>query len=44
VTRVQSLPSKEQQNRANRRLALTLASLAGLFLVGFVAKIWLMGP
>jgi hypothetical protein len=34
----------EQQRKANLRLALILASLAGVFLLGFVAKIWWMGP
>jgi hypothetical protein len=36
--------ASEQQRKANLRLALILASLAGVFLAGFVAKIWLMGP
>ena len=40
---VTSLPSDEQR-KANLRLALILASLAGVFLIGFVAKIWWMGP
>jgi hypothetical protein len=34
----------EQQRKANLRLALILASVAMLFLLGFVAKIALMGP
>jgi hypothetical protein len=33
----------EQQRKANVRLALILASLAALFLAGFVVKILLMG-
>jgi hypothetical protein len=34
----------EQQRKANRRLALILASVAAMFALGFVAKIWLLGP
>jgi len=34
----------EQQRKANVRLALILASLAIVFLLGFVAKIWWLGP
>jgi flagellar basal body-associated protein FliL len=34
----------EQQRKANVRLALILASLAVVFLLGFVAKIWWLGP
>jgi len=34
----------EQQRKANVRLALILASLALVFGLGFVAKIWWMGP
>jgi hypothetical protein len=34
----------EQQRKANVRLALILATVAAVFAVGFVAKIWLMGP
>lgn len=34
----------EQQRKANLRLALILASLALVFGLGFVAKIWWMGP
>lgn len=34
----------EQQRKANRRLALILASVAALFALGFVAKIMLLGP
>jgi hypothetical protein len=34
----------EQQRKANLRLALILASMAVLFAVGFVAKIWWLGP
>ena len=33
-----------QQRKANLRLALILASVALLFLLGFVAKIALLGP
>jgi hypothetical protein len=36
------MPS-EQQRKANLRLALILASMAGVFALGFVAKIWWMG-
>ncbi len=34
----------ESQRKANLRLALILASAAGVFLAGFVVKIWLLGP
>ena len=34
----------DPQRKANLRLALILASLAGVFLAGFVVKIWWMGP
>ena len=34
----------EQQRKANLRLALILASLAVVFGVGFVVKIWWLGP
>jgi hypothetical protein len=34
----------EQQQRANRRLAWILASVALVFAVGFVTKIALLGP
>jgi hypothetical protein len=34
----------DTQRKANLRLALILASAAALFAVGFVAKIWLLGP
>ena len=34
----------EQQRKANVRLALILASLAGVFVLGFVVKIWWLGP
>ena len=34
----------DRQRKANLRLALILASLAGVFLAGFVVKIWWMGP
>ena len=34
----------EQQRKANLRLALILASLAVMFGVGFVVKIWWLGP
>ena len=33
----------DAQRKANLRLALILASLAGVFLLGFVVKIWWMG-
>ena len=32
------------QRKANVRLALILATAAAVFAVGFVAKIWLLGP
>ena len=34
----------EQQRKANRRLALILATVALVFAAGFVAKIALFGP
>lgn len=34
----------DSQRKANIRLALILASLAVVFLVVFVAKIWWLGP
>jgi hypothetical protein len=34
----------ERQRKANLRLALILASAAIVFGLGFVAKIWLLGP
>jgi hypothetical protein len=34
----------ESQRKANVRLAVILASAAAIFLIGFVAKIWLLGP
>ncbi|MCY7316620.1 MAG: cytochrome oxidase small assembly protein [Rubrivivax sp.] len=34
----------QQQRKANRRLALILATIAALFALGFFAKIALMGP
>lgn len=34
----------DQQRKANLRLALILLSLAATFALGFVAKIWLLGP
>jgi flagellar basal body-associated protein FliL len=34
----------EAQRKANVRLALILASVAVVFAIGFVAKIWWMGP
>jgi hypothetical protein len=33
----------EPQRKANLRLALILASMAGIFLLGFVVKIWWLG-
>jgi hypothetical protein len=33
-----------EQQRANLRLALVLASVAAVFAVGFVVKIWWLGP
>lgn len=33
-----------EQRKANLRLALILASMAVVFGLGFVAKIWWMGP
>ena len=38
------MSSKELQRKANVRLALILASVALLFLMGFVAKIAILGP
>ncbi len=38
------MATTEQQRKANLRLALILASVALLFALGFVAKIWLLGP
>ena len=36
------MPLTEQQRKANRRLALILASVALMFAIGFVAKmVWL---
>ncbi|HNT38532.1 MAG TPA: cytochrome oxidase small assembly protein [Rubrivivax sp.] len=32
------------QRKSNLRLALVLASVALAFALGFVAKIWLLGP
>ena len=43
VANAMSVPDN-QQRKANLRLALILALLAGVFLAGFVAKIWWMGP
>jgi len=34
----------EQQRKANARLALILATAALVFGVGFVVKIWWLGP
>jgi hypothetical protein len=34
----------DSRRKANVRLALILASAAAIFAVGFVAKIWLLGP
>ena len=34
----------DRQRRANVRLALILLSVAVTFALGFVAKIWLLGP
>ena len=34
----------EDQRKANIRLALILATVAAVFAVGFVAKIWWLGP
>ena len=36
-------PDRTQQGKANLRLALILASVAGVFFIGFVAKIMLYG-
>ncbi len=38
------MPPNPQQRRANRRLALILASVAAVFALGFVAKIAYLGP
>ena len=34
----------DPRRKANVRLALILASVALVFALGFVAKIWLLGP
>ena len=34
----------EQQRKANLRLALILASAAAIFFIGFVVKVWWLGP
>jgi outer membrane protein TolC len=34
----------EEQRKANVRLALILASVAVVFAIGFVTKIWWLGP
>ncbi len=34
----------ESQRKANVRLALILASAAVIFAIGFVAKVWWLGP
>ena len=34
----------EAQRKANVRLALVLASMAVIFAIGFIAKIWWLGP
>lgn len=36
--------TSEAQRKANLRLALILATVALVFGLGFVAKIWLLGP
>ena len=38
------MAQSDEQRKANRRLALILASVALMFLAGFVAKIVLLGP
>ncbi|WP_425261623.1 cytochrome oxidase small assembly protein [Rubrivivax sp. RP6-9] len=38
-----TVQTTEQQRKANVRLALILASMAAVFALGFVAKIWWMG-
>ncbi|HJV67798.1 cytochrome oxidase small assembly protein [Ideonella sp.] len=38
------MAQSEQQQRANRRLAWVLASVALVFALGFVAKIAVLGP
>jgi hypothetical protein len=34
----------DDQRKANIRLAIILATVAAVFLAGFVAKIWWLGP
>ena len=36
--------ASDEQRKANLRLALILASVAALFGVGFVLKVWWLGP
>jgi hypothetical protein len=38
------MPPSAEQRKSNLRLALILASVALAFALGFVAKIWLLGP
>ena len=37
-------PDEDPKRKANLRLALILLSVAVVFALGFVAKIWLLGP
>ena len=38
------MPPSAEQRKSNLRLAHILASVALAFALGFVAKIWLLGP
>jgi hypothetical protein len=37
------MPLSDEQRKANVRLGLILASLAFVFLLGFVARMWIWG-
>ncbi len=39
-----STMDNEDRRKANLRLALILATAAAVFALGFVTKIWLLGP
>ncbi len=38
------MATSEAQRKANVRLALILVTVVAVFALGFVAKIWLLGP
>ncbi|MCA0240297.1 MAG: cytochrome oxidase small assembly protein [Proteobacteria bacterium] len=40
----QPLATNDTQRKANVRLGLILATVAVVFALGFIAKIWLLGP